>query len=310
MAVLYGRDYNFDYETLPVSGQSEEVESLLSVYSIPEPHSFRSLYLFKETCKRFYTLLDEGEEKNPYLGFTHVTMSDFEAIDEIRSEVPMMTIHYDWNEETLIVKFMVGPHHETCAELLAMELDTVYKNRTGNVRAFFLHPLGRSRCRGAHRMKEGDKAYKPKTRIGTYDWPSIVFEVGVSQTMENLRHDAQFWLGSSRGQTRIVILVCVDRDARSMVIGRWQVGAGAAPIRQQPPRNMGRANQYAQRLVGSCVQRVALAEGQVYVGPSLHIPANLVYDVMPPGLQLGPADFDITPQSLNDFNTDYWAELQ
>ena len=196
MAKLYGGD--------------QEVESLLSIYSIPEPHSFRSLDLFKETCNRFYTLLEEGEEKNPYLGFSHVTMSDFEAIDEIRSEVPMMTIHYEWNEEALIVKFMVGPHHETCARLLAFMFYDVYKDRTGNVRAFLLHPLGRSGCRGAHRMKEGNEAFKPKTRTGTYDWPSIVFEVGVSETMDNLHRDAQFWLGSSQGQTRIVILVCVD----------------------------------------------------------------------------------------------------
>lgn len=78
---------------------------------------------------------------------------------------------------------------------------------------------------------------------------------------------------------------------------------------------MRRANQYAQRAVavavavGTCIQHLDLAAGQVYVGPSLHIPANLVYDVMPRGLQLGPADFDITPQDLNKFNTNYWAQL-
>lgn len=49
MAELYGGD--------------EEVGSLLSEYSIPEPHAFRSLDLFKETCKRFYTLLEEGRRK-------------------------------------------------------------------------------------------------------------------------------------------------------------------------------------------------------------------------------------------------------
>jgi len=131
MAALYGGEYDFDYGTSPVSGHSEEVETLLSEYSIPEPHAFRSLDLFKETCKSFYTLLEEGEEKNPHLGFSHVTMSDFEAIDEIRSEVPKMTIHYDWNEEVLIVKFMVGSHHETCARLLEFKFYDVYKDRAG-----------------------------------------------------------------------------------------------------------------------------------------------------------------------------------
>lgn len=240
-------------------------------------------------------------------------MSDFEAIDEIRREIPKMTIHYDWNEEALIVKFMVRSHHETCARLLAFKFYDVYRIRTGNVEDYLLHPMGSTRCEGACRMKEGDESFKPRTRDGIFDWPSIVFEVGVYCCLDDLRKAAEFWLGSSGGHTRIVILVSIARDARTMVIERWQVGAGAAPIRQQPPRRMRRAHQYAQRpvavAVGTCIQHLDLAGGQVYVGPSLHIPANLVYDVMPRGLQLGHAEFDITPQDLNNFNTNYWAQL-
>jgi hypothetical protein len=70
-------------------------ENLLSAYGIFDPYSFKSLYCFKETCKDFYTLLEKGVESSPYLGFTHVTMSDFEAIDEIPSEVPKMIVHYN-----------------------------------------------------------------------------------------------------------------------------------------------------------------------------------------------------------------------
>jgi hypothetical protein len=61
-----------------------ERESLLSAYGIPNPHSFTSLYRFKKTCNHFYTLLEEGEESSPYLGFIHVTMSNFKAIDEVK----------------------------------------------------------------------------------------------------------------------------------------------------------------------------------------------------------------------------------
>jgi hypothetical protein len=50
-----------------------------------------------------------------------------------------------------------------------------------------------------------------------------------------------------------------------------------------------------------------LAEGQNYAGPSLHIPAHLVYDIVPPNL--GPNDFDMTTQILNEINTDYWLGL-
>jgi hypothetical protein len=290
-----------------------ERENLLSAYGIPNPHSFTSLDRFKKTCNHFYTLLEEGEESSPYLGFIHVTMSNFETIDEVRerratrSTLPKMTIFYDWNEETLIVKFRVGVYHEACARLLAMEFYRVYANRTGDVRAFF--PLGSAKFKGTWRMKEGNEAYKPRTRTKAYDWPSIVFEVGVCETMVQLQQDARFWLESSGGETRIVIIVCINQNARSMEIQRWHavVAATATPLRQQPARHMQRANPYARCYIAIHIQSLVLAKGQNYVGPSLHIPTHLVYDIVPPGL--GPNDFDMTTQILNEINTDYWSGL-
>jgi hypothetical protein len=108
-----------------------------------------------------------------------------------------------------------------------------------------------------------------------------------------------------------VIIVCVYQNARSMEIQRWQAEAtGVAPIRQQPTRHMQHANPYARRYVAIHVQSLDLAEGQNYAGASLHIPTHLVYDGLPPGLGLGPNDFEITAQILNEFNTDYWSTLQ
>jgi hypothetical protein len=298
-----------------------ERENLLSAYGIPNLHSFTSLDRFKETCNHFYTLLEEGEESSPYLGFIHVTMSDFEAIDKVRerratrTKLPGMTILYDWNEETLIMKFRVRIFHEVCVESLVWKFHTVHANRTGDFESFI--PLGSAGFKGARRMKEGNKAYKPGTRTNVDDWPTIVFEVAVCgtvaqlQTMARLQQDARFWLESSRGETRIVIIVCVNQNARSMEIQRWQAeAAGVAPIRQQPARHMQRANPYARRYSATHVQSLDLAEGQNYAGASLHIPAHLVYDGLSPGLGLGPNDFDITAQILNEFNMDYWSVLQ
>ena len=82
----------------------------MSEYKISHPHAFRSLFGFKETCTTYYALVEE-KGGSPYLGFTHVRMKNIEDIDKIRSQIPKMTIHYDWGEEILIVKFMVGVPH-------------------------------------------------------------------------------------------------------------------------------------------------------------------------------------------------------
>jgi hypothetical protein len=59
---------------------------------------------------------------------------------------------------------------------------------------------------------------KPKSRGLKTNWPSVVFEMGVSGQLTQLQHDALFWLECYRGQTRIVIVACVDKSARRMVI--------------------------------------------------------------------------------------------
>ena len=107
-----------------------------------------------------------------------------------------------------------------------MEFDKVYVNWIGDDEAFLL--LRSAGFKGARRMQEGNKAYKPSMWTREDDWPSIVFEVDVCETMAQLQttawlqQDAQFWLDFFRGETRIVIIICVNQNARSMEIQKWQ----------------------------------------------------------------------------------------
>ena len=121
--------------------------------------------------------------------------------------------------------------------------------------------------------------------------------------LTQLQQGARFWLESSRGQTRIVIIICVNCNNCSMVIQRWQYGPAAptVPIQMQPPQNMHVQNPYARNYVATQIQSLDLQEGQNT------IPASLAFDIVPLGL--GPNDFEITAQKLNDFNIRYWGSL-
>jgi hypothetical protein len=50
------------------------------------------------------------------------------------------------------------------------------------------------------------------------------------------------------------------------------------------------------------MQTLSLQKGQIYNGTSLIIPADLAYETMPAvtGVPLGPNDFEMTAQILND----------
>ncbi|KAG0557361.1 hypothetical protein KC19_11G123400 [Ceratodon purpureus] len=297
-----------------------EVPKLLMDYGIVH-HSFRGLYEFKKICKDFFVDLMEGdlkgdmEGKSPYLGFTRVGLSDISSIDEIRlqGDVPKMTILYDSGEEVLIVKFMVGVTHETCAGLLQMSFIEAVRARVGHI--YSMYSLKSARFRSAQRMKEADDSFKPRTRNNESDWPSIVFEVGVSERLTELSQDARYWLESSpQQQTRIVILASVNKTAGTMIIERWEAEAptlqAAAPT-LQAARNVSNSNPYSRQVVPICMQTLTLERDQHYAGPPLSIPATLVFDVLPfsHGPAWGPSDFKITVHMLNMLNEMFWDGL-
>jgi hypothetical protein len=138
------------------------------------------------------------------------------------------------------LKFVLGVAHEFCSRLLALTFTNVFTAGTGDQAAF--DPVGAGCFMGAQRLKEGDEAFVPKTRGLESDWPSIVFEVGVwgcetlvDETLAELCLDARFWLECYGGETRVVVIVLVNRPARSIVIERWQAvpTAVSAKIRLQ-----------------------------------------------------------------------------
>jgi len=283
-------------------------------------HTFGSLSGFKRICRNFYTAMRLG--RGQYLGFSNVKRSDIEAIDMIRSDIPKMTIRYDSEEEVLIMKFMAGIKHEIFAGLLDTEFQALVRTRVGRDSAFISMKSGR--VKGSHRSKEPDNGYKPFNRTRESDYPSVVFEIGVSESLGNLQLDAKHWIEDSQGKTRVVIIAAVNSDEESILIERWQddpQGAalqqqpgqqparGAAPFRRQQARNQANPNPYARNHFATLIQSLTLVKNQIYNGPSLTIPANLAYDNMPAGVHLGPNDFELDADTLQFINSRFWGHV-
>jgi hypothetical protein len=218
-------DGDFGDESRGGNGGSES-GSLFCAYGICD-NRYVSLYYFKMACFEFYKLLEHGFESSLHLGFSHVTSRDFIAIDEAWNDLPKYTVLYDSQEEILILKFVLGIAHEFCSRLLFLAFTNVFTTGTGDQAA--IDPVGAGRFMGAKRLEEGDEAFVPKIWGLESDWPNIVFEVGVwgceilvDETFAELLLDARFWLECFGRETRVVVIVLVDRPARSIVIERWQ----------------------------------------------------------------------------------------
>lgn len=77
---------------------------------------------------------------------------------------------------------------------------------------------------GMERRKEPDSSYKPRfVRFLQEDWPSLVFECGVSESLTHLRVYYRWWLNSSVEEVKIVIIFSVSKLARRIHLGQCEL---------------------------------------------------------------------------------------
>src|SRR6266705_920142 len=64
------------------------------------------------------------------------------------------------------------------------------------------------------------------------DWPTLVFEAGVFESLQKLKNDARWWLSNSGGQVKIVLIFSVQRESRTIQIERWENGPVTTRVNQ------------------------------------------------------------------------------
>ena len=293
MAVYGDFSSSFDYSSVtPNISHIADEGSILSWYSTGlSPQPFPGGKGFQRSCMAREQDVREGSA-NEYLVFTGVTDLDIVTTDKVRKSLPKMVCLYDAEEEILVAKLMVGLGHEAASLRLLTTL--MYKlNALGLDDEIAM--LGSSRFGDNRRSKEADQAFKPMGTRATDDaWPTLVFEVGLSESMGQLRNDARFWLTHSNLQTNIVLCIHINRAGRQMEVERWEVTA--------PQRAHRTVAHYPPTI--SCVQRVLLGAGIIYTGPPLQLLVAKVFDIVPPGLAVGA--LDLTAAELQSWNDSFW----
>jgi len=113
--------------------------------------------------------------------------------------------------------------------------------------------------------------YKPYFCGLEEDWSSFVIEVGVSKSHVNLRADAAYWLTYRDGKTHIVILLSINWIDGQILVERWE----EVP-RTQPSWSTANYSHMPRMMLS-----LTLYENVQYDGPSLEIPAQKLFDVLP-----------------------------
>ncbi|KAI2623109.1 hypothetical protein GGR54DRAFT_596620 [Hypoxylon sp. NC1633] len=84
---------------------------------------------------------------------------------------------------------------------------------------------------------EGDSTGGPIPERGGHDqWPTLVIEAGVSESLAQLRVDMQWWFAASNHDVKIVLLAKLERSQRMITLEKWEEEPVAAKPRATTTR--------------------------------------------------------------------------
>ncbi|KAG0588406.1 hypothetical protein KC19_2G240600 [Ceratodon purpureus] len=190
------------------------------------PTRFQDMASFKKSvhrcCDDFVV-----ESSVQYMAFTDVTLNRFHDIDALHegmTSLPSMVVLYDGREEVMIVKFVPNLLHQMAAARFHDILHEKFINLGVDNRIF---NVGSCRFGDLNdKCKEADNAFTTDERHHD-EFPSFVVEVYVSESLQMLKSDVQYWLTKSDERTRLVIIVYIDKVSRKILLQRWEcVGDG------------------------------------------------------------------------------------
>ncbi|KAK2742426.1 hypothetical protein FQN55_007864 [Onygenales sp. PD_40] len=164
---------------------------------------------------------DGGQRLDRYVVFRNVApnaMRDFSNLRHLgRSKDQSLTCH-------LLIINMISRDHASAIcyfeKLLEGKLDEMRPRLSLELR-----PCGGADVQGTTRTKCPDTSYRPRSLPHTRSakWPSLVLEVGYSESASKLRSDASWWLTESRGDVRVVITMEIFRKHRvHLEMWQWQ----------------------------------------------------------------------------------------
>ncbi|RPA90199.1 hypothetical protein L873DRAFT_1591946, partial [Choiromyces venosus 120613-1] len=157
-----------------------------------------------------------------YAVFAPVTQDQLATIEQARdTHHKGLRFHYFNSEKILIVKIMLGPVEELASKPFGSRLDVKITGMG------LLDGIGRMDATTYQRkgsQKEADCSWKPWlfSPLKT-DWPTVVIECEVSQSLGRLKADAGWWLENSMGQVKMVLLVSFSETKREIHIEQWKM---------------------------------------------------------------------------------------
>jgi hypothetical protein len=263
-----------------------------------EIRTFSGIAGLRSNVKTLSKQLYEDKTTNQYLVFRPVTEDDLAKIEDQRHTIGRgIRLTHCTDIDTLIIK-VPTPEHEAATCTFSYDfMDKVRQIGLTERRDF--KAMGATTYRGTSTSKEADACFKPVAfRPNRLDWPTLVFEVGVSESLRKLRNDARWWLANSGGLVRIVLIFHINRGSRTILIKKWE----CTPATITPANRSNRPPaQIPTQIQTITIDQNGVAGTLPFV---LHFQKLLLRQPIPPE-----QDVTYTAQDFQSLANDMWAAL-
>jgi hypothetical protein len=172
--------------------------------------------------------LAAGRTTEQYLVIRDVTKDHLAQIDDESTGIGRSRKTHYADTNLLIIKVPTLAHESAH---LSLSDEVNEKLRGMGIPKRSLCGFGHTTYYGSSSSKEGDSTYKPRCRTRKDDWPVLVVEAAVSETLARLRIDADWWLTNSNGEVKVVVIISIREVQKSIQIEKWclQLRTPAAP---------------------------------------------------------------------------------
>ena len=199
-------------------------------------HQYIGIPNLRRCVRAQSTELQAGRSNQQYLVFQGVTEYHLGKIDHERASIGKYTrMSHDTDDDLLVIKLIPAAEHENAH--ITLGIDLVLALVGMGLPRHCIYALGGTRFHGRNSSKEADSAFKPISRTQKTDWPIIVFESGLSESLTRLRHDAQWWLTNSGGDVNIIVIISITPAVKRLRFEKWclRPAAGNIPATREDP---------------------------------------------------------------------------
>lgn len=138
---------------------------------------------------------------------------------------------YDCQLQLLLIKIPL-PAHEIATHVFSTLLMDALEPMGMK---WSICPIGESKHVAEMGAKQPDQAWIPLRvpRGQSRTWPTLVLEVGLSETKAKLQRDIRFWHYASEGRVKAILTIHINRNRPEVSIEKWEADANNRCKRMQ-----------------------------------------------------------------------------